>query len=71
VHGLEAEYFDRINFAYLDIDDPANDTFKAVLDYRYQPHLFLLDAQGNKIKEWLGPVTREELVAAFEASLSQ
>jgi hypothetical protein len=60
-----------MNFVYLDIDDPANDQFKAALDYKYQPHLFLLDAQGNKIKEWLGLVTREDLESAFKASLSQ
>ena len=71
MHGLATEYSDRINFTYLDIDDPENDQFKTALEYRYQPHFFLLDAEGNKIREWLGPVKRDELVAAFEESLSQ
>lgn len=69
MHGLEAEYADRLNFVYLDIDDPATDSFKAELGYRYQPHLFLLDAQGNLTREWVGPVSREELAAAFEEVL--
>jgi len=25
VHGLEAEYYDKVQFAFLDVDDPAND----------------------------------------------
>jgi hypothetical protein len=69
VHGLEAEYADRIIFSYLDIDDPANDEFKQQLGYRYQPHLFLLDADGNVLDQWVGPVTREELEMAFQDAL--
>jgi len=70
VHGLEAEYSERLNFVYLDIDDPANDAFKADLGFRYQPHIFLLDAQGNPLREWIGPVSREELISAFEQALN-
>lgn len=70
MHGLEAEYSDRIRFAYLDIDDPANDTFKQQLGYRYQPNLFLLDAEGSILNVWIGPVTREELETAFQQALT-
>lgn len=69
MHGLEAEYADRIIFSYLDIDDPANDEFKQQLGYRYQPHLFLLDADGNVLDQWVGPVKREELEMAFQDAL--
>lgn len=65
VHGLEAEYSDRITFSYLDIDDPNTKPFKDALKYRVQPHIFLLDADGNIVKQWLGSVKRDGFVSAF------
>jgi hypothetical protein len=69
VHGLEAEYSGRINFSYLDIDDPATDPFKQALGYRYQPNIFLLDGEGYILHQWIGSITRDQLVSAFEANL--
>jgi hypothetical protein len=69
VHGLEAEYFGRINFIYLDIDDSRNQEFKKSLGFKYQPHIFLIDGEGNIIKQWLGPVSAEEFRAAFDQAL--
>jgi len=71
VHGLEAEYYHRINFIYLDIDDPANETFKDILDFRYQPQLILLDGNGQILYQWVGQIPREEFVAAFENVLAR
>jgi hypothetical protein len=70
VHGLEQQYGDRIGFVYLDIDDSRTDDFKRQLGYRYQPHLFLLDGEGNITQQWLGFVTQEELEAALLAAES-
>ena len=69
VHGLEVEYFDRINFEYLNIDDPATDKLKEQLNFRYQPHFFLIDGKGNVIQQWLGPVSEQDFREAFEAQL--
>ena len=69
MHGLEVEYFGKVDFVYLDIDDPVNDDFKQVLGYRVQPNLFLLDREGNIIQQWLGVVTAEELRAAFDSAV--
>jgi thioredoxin-like negative regulator of GroEL len=69
VHGLEAEYGDRMNFVYLDIDDEATFTFKQALGYRYQPHIFLLDAEGNVIIQWVGFVDETTLEEAIIAAL--
>ncbi len=71
VHGLEAEYSDRMDFAYLDIDNPANDEFERQLGFRVQPQFFLLDAQGNVIQQWLGRVDEADFRAAFDANLGQ
>lgn len=71
VHGLEDRYFDRMAFSYLDIDDPGTAVFREALGFRYQPELYLLDAQGTVIKKWIGAVPEQELAAAFDAALGQ
>lgn len=65
VHGLEALYYEDVKFTYLDIDDPANREFKIKLGYRVQPHFFLLDEDGTILKQWVGPVSAEELASAI------
>ena len=65
VHGLEAEYADRMNFAYLDIDDPNTLEFRDTLGRRAQPEFYLLDADGNVIQKWYGIVSPEEFETAF------
>lgn len=70
VHGLEAEYADQMNFVYLDVDDPNTLRFKESLGYSYQPHLFLVDGQGNVLQQWVGFVSAETLELAIGAALS-
>jgi hypothetical protein len=70
VHGLEAEYYDRINVVYMDIDDPATTDYKQALGYRYQPHLFLLDKDGNVLQQWVGFVNEADLKTAIDAALA-
>ena len=69
MHGLEQQWGGRINFVYLDIDDSRNDDFKRQFGYRYQPHIFLLDGQGQILDQWIGFVAEAELVSAFEAAV--
>ena len=54
VHGLEAEYFGRIKFSYLDADDPNTANFQRELGFVYQPEFYLLDANGNVLKKLVG-----------------
>lgn len=65
VHGLEAEYSDKMNFVYLDVDDPNTQELQRVLGRRYQPEFYLLDADGNVIQAWFGNVTPEIFEDAF------
>jgi hypothetical protein len=65
VHGLEAEYSDRMNFVYLDVDDPNTQELQSALGRRAQPEFFLLDADGNVIQRWFGSVAPEILEDAF------
>ena len=65
MHGLEAEWGERVNFVYLDIDDPRTDSFKSALGYRVQPQIFLLDGDGQVLEQWLGFVDGATLEAAL------
>jgi hypothetical protein len=65
VHGLEAEYFGRIKFTYLDADDPNTFDFQRTLGFQYQPELYLLDANGNVLQKWVGFTSEEQLESAF------
>ena len=65
VHGLETEYYNSINFVYLDIDDSANADLLSFLGYRYQPHFFLVDGDGTVLQQWLGVVPAGDLRTAF------
>jgi hypothetical protein len=65
VHGLEAEYSGKIKFSYLDADDPNTDAFQRTLGFAYQPELYLLDANGNVLKKFIGFTSQEDLTAEF------
>ena len=65
VHGLEAEYFGKVKFTYLDADDSRTDGFQSALGFYYQPEFYLLDANGNLLKKFVGFVSQEEFAAEF------
>jgi hypothetical protein len=70
VHGLERDYARKIGFVYLDIDDPAVTLLEQELGYRLQPHLLLLDYEGNVVKQWVGLPSEKNLTTAFDALLA-
>jgi thioredoxin-related protein len=70
VHGLESEYAGRVNFVYLDVDDPNTKEFQQALGRRAQPEFYLLDGEGNVLKQWFGRVTPEDFEAAFAEALA-
>jgi hypothetical protein len=65
VHGLEAEYFGRIQFTYLDADDPRTRDFQQALGFYYQPEAYLLDVEGNVLQKWVGYTTEQQFEEAF------
>lgn len=65
VHRLEGKYSQKIRFIFLDIDDPRTNDLKQKLGYQYQPHFFLLDGNGNILRQWVGFVSEEELESAL------
>ncbi|HMR98540.1 MAG TPA: hypothetical protein PKK96_10615 [Anaerolineales bacterium] len=65
VHGLEAEYFGRIKFTYLDADDPNTRDFQQALGFYYQPEVYFLDPAGSVLKKWVGFTSEEDFEALF------
>lgn len=65
VHGLEAKYFGRIKFVYLDADDPNTLDFQRALGFYYQPEVYLLDGDGNVLQKWVGFTTEQEFEEVF------
>ena len=69
VHGLEAEYFGKVKFSYLDADDPQTRVFQQELGFYYQPEFYFLDGEGNLIKKLVGYISEDELRSLFDANL--
>ncbi|HEY5730643.1 MAG TPA: hypothetical protein VIS72_11365 [Anaerolineales bacterium] len=65
VHGLEAKYFGRINFVYLDADDGDTKSFQQQLGFFYQPEVYLLDGNGGVLQKWVGFTSEEQFEEAF------
>ena len=69
VHGLEAEYFGKVKFSFLDADDPNTDMFQKQLGFYYQPEFYFLDANGNLITKLIGFISEEEFRKLFDENL--
>lgn len=70
VHGLEAEYFGRVKFSFLDADDPRTEAFQRELGFYYQPELYLLDANGHVLKKFVGFVSDGDLRGEIDRHLN-
>ncbi|GAB4574414.1 MAG: hypothetical protein Kow0077_20880 [Anaerolineae bacterium] len=66
VHGLEGEYWGRVDFVYIDREDVANQSVTQRFGIRSQPVLIVLDAQGNEITRMFGMVSEADLRAALD-----
>ncbi len=55
VHGLEADYWGRIDFVYLDREAGGNRDVVREFGIRYQPVFVLVDAEGNELQRWFSP----------------
>ena len=65
VHGLEAKYFGRIVFTYLDADDPQTFDFQQALGFYYQPEVYFLDPNGVVLQKWVGFTSDAEFESVF------
>lgn len=65
MHGLNDKWGDQIEFIYLDIDDQQTTPFKRQLGYQYQPHIFLLNPNGEVVQQFVGYQDGQTLQAAI------
>jgi len=70
VHRLEAEYWNRVDFVYLDREASANSDVVRQFGINGQPIFVFLDANGNELQRWFGAVAPETLRAAFDSYLA-
>lgn len=71
VHGLERKYKGRIDFLYLHVSEPNTAAARAQLGYAATPQIMLLDANGTKLREWIGVVGESTLVTGLDGLLSR
>ena len=71
VHGLEAEFYGRINFAFLDAGDPATKDFQRSLGFVTQPEFYLLDGEGAVLYRWFGYIDAEDFRTVFSEFLEE
>ena len=67
VHGLEQQYAGRIDFLYLNVAVPRNDSARQALGFRATPHFFLLDDRGTTRTSMQGVVPEDSLRSALGA----
>ena len=65
VHGLEAKYYGKIKFSYLEISNPENQDFIKYLNFQYRPSFYLLDAEGKILNQWIGYQTQDQFEQVF------
>ncbi len=65
VHGLEAKYFGKIIFTYLDADDPNTFVFQQTLGFFYQPEVYFLDPNGVVLHRWAGFTSESDFESVF------
>ncbi len=70
VHGLEAEYYGKVAFVYLDASDTATRVFQRELGFAVQPEFYLLDAEGAVLSKWFGFQEADVFRSQFDLSLT-
>ncbi len=69
VRWLEETYHDRIDFHYLNFDNPANAALIERFRVNAVPTVVLLDESGELVQEYVGYMSQEELITIVEALL--
>lgn len=70
VHGLQQQFGSKVDFLYLDVQDPRTGPARDRLGFIATPHLFLLDAEGGIVREWRGITADSTLSAALDSVIS-
>ena len=66
VHGLARQYEGQVDFLYLFVADPKNQTVLDRLGFVAPPHFFLLKADGTPVAQMRGVVPRDSLARSLD-----
>jgi thioredoxin-like negative regulator of GroEL len=69
VHGLEGEYWGRVDFIYIDRQGEGNASVTDRFGITGQPVIVLLDAEGSEVQRFFGFVQEADLRAALDGLL--
>ncbi len=61
---------DRVDFVYLNIDIPETLGARQRFDIVARTQYVLIDAQGNPIQKWFGPLDEDDVKAALDEFLA-
>jgi hypothetical protein len=70
VHGLEEQYWNRVDFVYLDHLDPINREMTARYSFTWRPLFILIEPDGTEVQRWFGYVEAEDFQQALDALLA-
>jgi len=71
VRGLEQEYTGRIDFTFVNILKPENESIIKEFGFGTTPELYLLDSGGQVIGFWADEPTADDLRLAFDTALKE
>lgn len=71
MHGLEEAYWGRVDFVYIDRENPANEVILKKYDNRAQPEFILIAPDGAEVRRWIGAPGEDELREALDSYLAQ
>ena len=66
MNGLEDTFSDRVDFFVLDVDNPDSRAFMEQFAIRNRSTYVLIDAEGNEIGRWVGPLNQAGVTAQME-----
>lgn len=70
MHGLEAEYWGRVDFVYLDREAAANRDVVQQFGVVYQPELIFITPDGTVLEHWFS-FNPDTVRATFDAYLAE
>lgn len=71
VHGLEEQYWNRVDFVYLDHLDPINREMTARYAFTWRPLFILIEPDGTEVQRWFGYVEAEDFQQALDDLLAK
>jgi hypothetical protein len=66
VHGLEAEYWGKVDFLYLDREAAANEDVVKTFGIVYQPVFIFLAPDGTEVQRVFGGMSEADLRQALD-----